>query len=324
MRKSTALITAIGLSVFGLSATADTLEDWQLSHGGFVTASDVRPHNGLPQDRADILSALSTDSPDWARALTVYTWGANFPWRDMTHSLGRFADNYNGAMPAVLPHSVAHWDDASFAVGPVYSALAGTGAFYQLPAAARIAFVDGATLATIVNWTRFELAMSERKALAAEPNWALTNGSPKNWNEIFAFHWGPEGQHSVYQALEAVSGGAEVNAALYTALAEGQPHLLEERWAEDDAARVDALLHEGALRLFHAALAAAEGANDDDARTRAVLHARGLWLAAAAAMLALAPSEVDTVETALDGSGDPALLPFASEAVAEALAQLGS
>ncbi len=324
MRKSTALITALGLSVFGLSATTDTLEDWQLSHGGFVTASDVRPHNGLPQDRADILYALSTKSPDWAQALTVYTWGANFPWRDMTHSLGRFADNYNGAMPAVLPHSVAHWDDASFAVGPVYSALAGTGAFYQLPAAARIAFVDGATLATIVNWTRFELAMSERKALAAEPNWALTNGSPKNWNEIFAFHWGPEGQHSVHEALEAVYGGAEVNAALYAALAEGQPHLLEERWAEDDAARVDVLLHEGALRLVHAALNEAEGANDDDARTRAVLHARGLWLAAAEAMLALAPSEVDTVETALDGSGDPALLPFASEAVAEALAQLGS
>lgn len=324
MRKSTALIAVIGLSVFGLSATAQTLEDWQLSHGGFVTASDVRPHNGLPQDRADILAALSTDSPDWAQALTVYTWGANFPWRDMTHSLGRFADNYNGAMPAVLPHSVAHWDDVSFAVGPVYSALAGTGTFYQLSPEARIAFVDGATLATIVNWTRFELAMSERKALADEPNWALSNGSPKNWNEIFAFHWGPDGQHSVHEALDAVSGGAEVNAALYAALAEGQPHLLEERWAEDEAARVGALLHEGALRLFHAALAEAEDAHDDDVRIRAVMQARGLWLAAAEAMLALAPAEVDTIETALDGSGDPALLPFASEAVAEALAQLGS
>jgi len=112
------------------------------------------------------------------------------------------ADNYNGAMPAVLPLSTAHWRDASFAVGPVFSALAGTGGFYQLAPEARIAFVEGATLATILNWTRFELAMSERKALAERQNWALTNGSTKNWNEIFAFHSGPEGQHSVHAALE--------------------------------------------------------------------------------------------------------------------------
>jgi len=207
-------------------------------------------------------------------------------------------------------------------VGPVYSALAGTGLFYQLADEARIAFVEAATLATIINWTRFELAMSERKALAAEPNWALTNGSPKNWNEIFAFHWGPEGQHSVHAALEAIPEGAQVNAALYTALAEGQPHLLEERWAEDEAAVVDRLLHEGSLRLFHAALQGAEDAPDDAARLQAVMQARGLWLAAAEAVLTLSPDEVETIEEALAGSGDAALLPFAREAVEAALVAL--
>jgi hypothetical protein len=324
MRKSTLLVATLGLSLMGLStpAAADGLEEWQLSHGGFVTASDVRPHNGLPQDRGDMLAALRADSPDWAEALTVYTWGRNFPWRNMTHSLGRFADNYNGAMPAVVPLSVAHWDDPSFAVGPVYSALAGTGPFYQLTDEARIAFVDAATLATIINWTRFELAMSERKALAAEPNWALTNGSPKNWNEIFAFHWGPEGQHSVHAALEAVPEGAQVNAALYTALAEGQPHLLEERWAEDEAAVVNRLLHEGSLRLFHAALQAAEGASTEEDRMLALMQARGLWLAAAEAVLTLAPDDAQVIEDALAGSGDPALLPFALESAEATLADL--
>ena len=326
MRKSTLLVATLGLSLMGLSTPAvpEGLEDWQLSHGGFVTASDVRPHNGLPQDRGDMLTALRSDSPDWSEALTVYTWGRHFPWRNMTHSLGRFADNYNGAMPAVVPHAVAHWGDPSFAVGPVYSALAGTGPFYQLADEARIAFVETATLATIINWTRFELAMSERKALAAEPNWALTNGSPKNWNEIFAFHWGPEGQHSVHAALEAIPEGAQVNAALYTALAEGQPHLLEERWAEDEAAVVDRLLHEGSLRLFHAALQDAEGASDDAERLVAVMQARGLWLAAAEAVLTLAPGEAQGIEAALAGSGDPDLLPFATEAVADSLILLAS
>jgi len=324
MRKSTLFFATLGLSLMGLNSptAADALEDWQLSHGGFVTASDVRAHNALPQDRGDMLAALTGNSPDWVEALTVYTWGRNFPWRDMTHSLGRFADNYNGAMPAVLPLSVAQWGDASYAVGPVFSALAGTGGFYQVVPEARIAFVEGATLATIINWTRFELAMSERKALAETPNWALSNGSPKNWNEIFAFHWGPEGRHSVHAALETVPGGREVNATLYTALADGQPHLLEERWAEVEATAVGRLLHEGSLRLFHAALRDAEVALNEARRLDAVMRARGLWLAAAEAVLTLAPDEVEMIEGALAGSGDPALLPFATEAVEAALAWL--
>lgn len=324
MRKSTRLIATLGLSMMGLTAPAiaDTLESWQLSHGGFVTASDVRPHNALPQDRGDMLAALSGDSPDWAEALTIYTWGRNFPWRDMTHSLGRFADDYNADMTAVLPLSVAHWDDPSFAVAPVYSALAGTAEFYQVAPEARIAFVEGATLATIINWTRFELAMSQRKALAETPNWALTNGSPKNWNEIFAFHWGPEGQHSVHAALETVDGGPEVNTALFAALAEGQPHLLEERWAEAEAAVVERRLHEGALRLFDSALVMANGATDDTTRLNAMMRARGLWLAAAEAVLTLTPDEVDEIEAALSGTGDPALLPSAVAAVETALTRL--
>jgi hypothetical protein len=308
----------------GLATRTQPLEDWQLAQVGFVTAPDVRQHSGPGQDRGDMLAALARTPPDWAEALTVCTWGRNFPWRDMTHSLGRFADNDIGAMPRVLPASVAHWNDASFAVGPVFSALGGTGAFYQVAPEARIAFVEGATLATIINWTRFELEMSRSKALAATPNWALTNGSPKNWNEIFAFHWGPEGRHSVHAALESVPGGAEVNAALYAVLAEGQVHLLAERWAEAEAAVVARLLHAGALRLFHAALVDAAEAPDEAARSRAALRARGLWLAAAEAVLTLAPAEVEQIESALAGTGDAALLPFAADSVQAALERLGA
>jgi hypothetical protein len=304
-----------------LPVAAQTTEDWQLAHGGFVTASDVRDHNKLPQDRSDILMLLSGDTPDFRAALEIWAFGRNFPWRGQTHSLGRFADNYNGAMPAVLHRSIVHWGAPSYAANITFSALAGTAGFQGQDPALRIAFVDGATLATVVNWTRFELAMSERKAKAAEPNWALSNGSPKNWNEIFAFHFGPEGEHSVHAALEAVPEGAAVNAALYRALADGQPHLLEQRWAEDDAARVAALLHEGSLRLILAALTEAAGA-DDAARPAAVMRARGLWLAAAEAVLTLAPEEAPGIEAALAGSGDAALLPMAVDAVTAALARL--
>lgn len=116
MRRSTLLVATISLSLMGLATNAHTPEDWQLSHGVFVTAADVRPHNALPHDRGDMLAALAGTPPDWAGALTIYTWGRNFPWNGMTHSLGRFADNYNGAMPRVLPASAAHWGDPAFAL----------------------------------------------------------------------------------------------------------------------------------------------------------------------------------------------------------------
>jgi len=309
----------LAVTLIAAAPAAQAQEDWRLSHGAFTTGADVRPHNGLPQDRGDMLAALAQTPPDWAEALTVYTWGRNFPWRDMTHSLGRFADDYNGAMPSVLPASVAHWNNPSFAVAPVYSALAGTGTFAGQSPAARIAFVDGATLATIINWTRFELATSQRKALAATPNWALTNGSPKNWNEIFAFHIGPEAQHSVHAALEAVPDGAAVNTRLYETLAAGQEELLAQQWPADAAAEVGRILDAGALHLFHAALGAAAAAPDDATRGTAMMHAQGLWLAAAEPVLSRMPDAVGAIEAALAGSGGPASLAAAMDAVARTL-----
>ena len=59
------------------------------------------------------------------------------------------------------------------------------------------------------------------------------------------------------------------------------------------------------------------------ARLNAVMYARGLWLAAAEAILTLAPDNAETVEAALDGSGDAALLSLAAEAVEAALVTLG-
>ncbi len=103
-----------------------------------------------------------------------------------------------------------------------------------------------------------------------------------------------------------------------------QPHLLEERWAEDEAAVVERLLHEGSLRLFHAALQDAQEASDDSERLVAVMQARGLWLAAAEAVLTLAPGEAQGIEAALAGTSDPDLLPFATEAVADSLVLLAS
>jgi hypothetical protein len=56
-----------------------TLETWQFSHGGFVTASDVRNHNALPQDRGDLLASIQVTPPDYRGALEIYTYEKTSP-----------------------------------------------------------------------------------------------------------------------------------------------------------------------------------------------------------------------------------------------------
>lgn len=316
---------ALLLGSLTLLATApvQALEDWQLQYGPFITASDVRPHNQLPQDIADMQAALAESPPDFATALSLYAFGKNFPWRDRTHSLGRFNDDYNRAMPAVVPESVAHFGSSQFANQFMFSALAGTNRFQGVPDALRIAAIEGGALASVVNWTRFELVMSERKALAENPNWALTNGSPKNWNEIFAFHWGPEGQHSVHAALQALDGGSEVNTNLYAILARGQEPILQQTWPADDARHVAQQIHIGSLLLFQDAVQRILAASDA-AQREAQFYAQGLWLAAAEPILMLDAGSVALVESALTQEPDAGQLEMVSEVIDQVLAALRS
>lgn len=296
-------------------------EDWKLSHGPFTTAADVTPHNGLPQDIADIRAALERDEPDWAEALAIFAFGRNFPWREQTHSIGRFTDDYNGAMPRVLPLSVGFFGDPTFQKDFLFSALAGTRQFQGASDAVRRAAFEAGALAAVANWTRFELLMAEEKALAPEPNWALGNGSPKNWNEIFAFHWGPEGRHSIHEALDALEGGRETNEALLVALAEGQAVILNEEWPAGIAAEVASLLDRGTLLMLHDALDRAAEAGMD-ALSEAQAAAAGAWLAGAEPVLAADPSLAERIHAAVTAEPDPFALEEARDGVAALLATM--
>lgn len=304
---------------FGHAATA--LEAWQLAHGPFVTAADVRAHNGLGQDIADIRTALADE--DFRTALSLYAFGANFPWRDTTHSLGRFADDYNRAMPRVVPKSVAFFGYPTFQNTFMVSALAGTGRFQGTDPTTRIAAVEAGALGVTLNWTRFELVMSRTKALANSPNWALSNGSPKNWNEIFAFHWGPEGRHALHEAVAALPGGDAMNAALLDALAAGQERLLREEWAEEEGAVVADLLDGMAMLLFTTSIERAAGAPDGDLAA-ARMAAAGFWLAAAETVLTHDPDAAVTIEDAFLGAPDRSKLEAARRATAAVASRLAS
>ncbi len=313
-------MTLLAAPLLLASPAAEALEDWQLSHGPFVTEADVRAHAGLPQDRGDILAAITQETPDWPQALEIYAFGRHFPWRGQTHSLGRFADDYNGAMPTVLPEAVEHFGDAAFQNAWLFSALAGTRDFQGADDALRVAAVEGGTLAAILNWCRFELVMSERKAGADNPNWSIKNGSPKNWNEIFAFYRGTNGTHSVYEALAGSEEGAALNAALMQVLADGQEDVLAETWPEEAGREVEALLDRAALLILRDALADLDGLSDEEIAA-AQARAAGLWLAASQSIAARDAGDADVIRDALSGAPDAVALAVAADTVEAHLAQ---
>lgn len=287
--------------LFAGGVPANALEDWQIGHGPFVSASDVRNHNKMPLDIRDVTGALAGETPDWAAALQSYAFGGNFP----SHSLALFSDDYNGRFASHLPVSVAHFGETGFQNTALYAAIVGTGQHRRAEPAERVAFIAAGLESVALNWSRYELGESRRKANMDTPNWSLENGSPKNWNEIFAFYWGPEGRHSVHAALEAVEGGAAVNAALLQTLADGQELLVKETWTPEHDAAVASGLDTASVLLLKDALEKAAAETDEKASAVARARAAGYWLAAAEAV-ADTPGAADAVKAALarDSSAD--------------------
>jgi hypothetical protein len=303
-RVAARIAAIVAATLLGVGAAA-ALEPWQIGHGAFVSASDVTAHNRMALDIADVSAALAEG--DWEEAVARFTYGGNFP----NHSLALFSDDYNGRFRAHLPQSVEHFGSTTFLHHALYAGLAGSGPLRGRTEPERIAFLEAGLQAAALNWSRYELGESQRKALMAEPNWSLENGSPKNWNEIFAFYYGPDGAHSSFEAVGALEGGAALNDALFASLAAGQEILVTEQWAEDDAAAVDAHLDRASVLLFAAALDVPEDAAPE-ALGEARAAARGYWLAAAEAL-----SPDGDVVAAYD-----ALVAADAEALADPLAAL--
>lgn len=284
-------------------------EAWQLGHGPFVTAADVREHNQAALDWRDLRVLVTKAEPDWPAALALYAAGRHFK----NHSLGIVADDYNGRFTAVLPLSTRAFGTPSFQALRWNSALMKTGRFRRASDAERVAFLHGAAPALMINWARYELGEAERKANAAAPNWALTNGAPKNWNEIFAFYYGPEGRDSVFEAI-AAAGGQEVSDRLFATLAEGQAALVKQTWPAEAGRQTRSLLDRASLVLLRHALAS--GIEGDPALAQQ--RAAGAWMAAAEAALA-SPDLAAALAPALEGKADAKALGAAAEAVTRAL-----
>lgn len=291
--------------LFLTPAAAQTREPWQIGHGPFVTASDVTAHNKFPQDMADIRALLASDKPDWAGALVLYAYGKHFK----AHTVARFADNYNGRLDAYLPAAAKHFVSASFQNAFLFSALAHTGRFARANEAERKAAIDAGMSALLINYARYELGEAERKAKDAKPNWSLQNGAPKNWNEVFAFYYGPDGKHGAFEAVAKLPNGEKLNARVMNALAKGQPDLVAQKWTPEAASELAAALDAASISLFRNALADTfkpDHKIKDMPERRA--RAMGFWLAASDAVIRANPTHAQTVEKALGWSSEVEIL----------------
>jgi hypothetical protein len=279
---------------------AEAREPWQIGHGPFLTASDVTAHNKFPQDMADIRAALAGDKPDWNAALVLFTYGKHF----RAHSVARFADNYNGRLAAYLPAAAKFYGNASFQNAFLFAAIGNTNRFSRASAAERTAALDAGMTALLINYARYELGEAERKAKAEKPNWSLENGAPKNWNEVFAFYYGPEGKHGAFEAIAKLANGEKLNARILEALARGQTDLVAQKWPADTHAELVAALDAASIALFRDALIRFEAAPAGEllvARARA----QGFWLGAVDAVLRIDPGRAGFIETGLISPPSP-------------------
>jgi len=301
---------------------------------GYTTEADVRPHNRLSLDLAEIRDSLSQLPPDFGHALNRYAFGRHFNWRDAAHSLAYFADNYQGRMPRTLPGMLVLESDPSFQHRFITGALMGVGPFEgggqrrSAPDAARIAAIESGLLAVVLNWCRLELTEASIRG-PKDGNWSLASGSPKNWNELFAFWWGVEGEHSLHAELSRIAERFALpdhpTKKLTAVLAKGQPELIAKRWSDENAAEVRQILDQASLLLLLDRAADLDSANAAGSETALAAHAalKGAWLAAGDGMARADETAAKALhEEIMRGKAAPAATAI-KQAVAAAADKLG-
>jgi hypothetical protein len=290
-RLTFATLTVAASLVMSGAALKAQQPDFALSGEGFVTAADVRAHNRLGFDLADIRSALTASPPDFPAALVRYAFGKHFEWRDSSHSLAYFADDYHQRMDRSVPGAVALFGDSSFQHRFMSAALMGTGLFEgsgqsrSIASAARISAIRSGLTALVLNWCRLELSEASIRG-PRNQNWSLQNGSPKNWNELFAFWWGPDGAHSIHAEVDRIRARFRLpehpTRLLTRPLADGQPKIIAKNFPDAEARLVASVVDLTSILLLldRAADLDAELSAGGDRALAARAAVQGAWIAA--------------------------------------------
>lgn len=271
----------------------------KLSADGYTTVSDVTIHNKVPSDIWEIDQLLGQSPVDWVAIQQMYEKGKHSVKPDGSiRTLNGFAstpDNFK----KYSPEAVAFFKDKGICqLAPIenfqctegkfvdefveFYAINGKGPFADTSDKARGAAVKAGLAVLMSYWVRLEFGKALDKV--KDGNYEPLEGAPHNWDEAFAFYWGPEGKYSLYALAADLSSRYQltesINTAFFQALLDGLKKMVDEKASPQAAADAG---NKQLIRLFVlAALDAAkelDAATDDAAKAAARWRGFGYWMA---------------------------------------------
>lgn len=177
-----------------------------LSARGYAAVSSVNDHNDLPKDLRDIFGLLQASPPDFSGVAEIYRKGKNsVKSSGSVRKIAGFVDGVDAKKPeknfsSLLPETADYFQNPGFLATWLEAAIEGKDRFAGKSDAIRVAAIQEGLRVTMAYWVRFELRYSEYKGLAG--NFACPKGAPHNWDEGFAFYYGPQGRYSLYEFAE--------------------------------------------------------------------------------------------------------------------------
>ena len=285
-----------------------------LSAHGYTTVSDVVTHNLVPADIADIEELLATDDEgapiDYAAIANIYIRGRHSvrrtkrmrPLRGFATSEERFT--------AYFPAAVAYYDSPTFLHDLILSAIKGKSTFNSAPDDVRRQAIHHGLLSLMNYWVRFKIYAAAQKV--AKNNFKPADGAPSNWDEAFAFYYGPEGKASLYAMAKNLSDvfalDEPINDVVLAALRKGQNKLMARQSASTKAEAIVTQLNRAfLLSLVQSAQEISEALAAGEAKQAQAAQAKGraLYYAVAPAVAAISPQTDKQIVKALTSNLQP-------------------
>lgn len=298
-------------------ARALAVEPEFLSALGYQAVSGVNDHNALPRDINEILSLLAVadqgEQPDYQTIATIYRQGKfSIKPSGQIRTIAGFADGVDSKKAEknfanLFPDSLSYFREPGFLSRLLEDAMNARGAYRGASDRVRAAALRAGLYSTLAYWVRFELRYSELKARSG--NFACPKGAPHNWDEGFAFYFGPKGRFGLYAhfaelgkndarfhayneaILEAFRSGIGIVAPFAPAV--GQIECPTEAdlatYPIDESRQIEAELRRAFFAAMNKELEHAASASDPGERLAAVAAARAYYLAIAPAMRAHSP-----------------------------------
>jgi len=169
---------------------------------GYYGVSNVDKQNDVPYDLLEINQELINQEVNmYVNILKIYEEGV--PFRNTYPTLADFADGTDSnkvkSFENIFPTAVKYFGSEDFLDTWIQDAITCTGQFSDSNDDVRAAAISTGFLSLFNYWVRFELRFSKIKA--DDGNFSCKSGAPHNFDEAYAFYYGPRGRSALFAFL---------------------------------------------------------------------------------------------------------------------------